>query len=450
MKILHVVPAYHPEGPGGIEVYTRSLVAAQRRRGLRPVVLTGHSSRWEAVGHEVVEVDGCRVLRLHRDDLYFHHYAKAYHPGVEAWFENLLADEAPDLVHVHHWLRLTCNIVEIAARCGVPAVVTLHDVLSTCPRGWRIPADGSSCSRPLAVATCRDCVPRWGCETAAEVADGIELFAMAFRHELTRAQAVLVASPAIRELVATTQLVDPARFTVMPLGYARRSLVPLPRPQWPEPGEPFRIAHWGNLGRHKGVATLVRAVRLLAGTGAGLPPFELHLLGPPESAAFGDELRALAGQAPVVCHGAFTFADLVRLRPHLGVFPSTSLETFSFVLEECFELGLPCIVSDLGALPQRVGGGGLVVPAGDALALAEALRRIVGDRAVYEQLAGRVPPLSPTMDEHGLALELIYERALTAAPPTATPPVDLRRWAMFLLRQRESAQARVCREGGPQ
>ena len=37
-----------------------------------------------------------------------------------------------------------------------------------------------------------------------------------------------------------------------------------------------------------------------------------------------------------------------------------SLETFGIVLDECCELGLPCIVSDRGALAVRAGDGGPV------------------------------------------------------------------------------------------
>jgi glycosyltransferase involved in cell wall biosynthesis len=197
MRILHAGPAYHPEGPGGIEVYLASLCRQQRAAGHDPVVLTGCAEAWPRVGLEEAQVDGCRVLRVHRDDLFFHHYAKAFHPGVEDLFDRVLSDERPDLVHVHHWLRLTCNLVEIAGRRGVPAVVTLHDTYASCPRCWRIDRDLAACSRELGVAACLPCVPRWGCESDDEIATGIELFRAAHRHELTAARAVLAPSRAL-------------------------------------------------------------------------------------------------------------------------------------------------------------------------------------------------------------------------------------------------------------
>jgi dTDP-glucose 4,6-dehydratase len=73
--------------------------------------------------------------------------------------------------------------------------------------------------------------------------------------------------------------------------------------------------------------------------------------------------------------------------PHCGVFPSTCIETYGIVLDECFELGLPCIVSDLGALPLRAGAAGLVTAAGDAASLATALQRLCSEPALWPQLA---------------------------------------------------------------
>lgn len=448
MKVLHVVPAYAPEGPGGIELYVASLVRAQRALGLRPLVLTGCAEPWARVGVEVAEVDGYRVLRLHRDDLYFHHHAKAYHPGVEEAWERTLGDERPDVVHVHHWLRLTCNLVEVAARCGVPAVVTLHDTYTSCPRCFRVHRDQSHCERELAAASCRDCVPRWGCETEPEIARGIELFRAAYRHELTRARAVLAPSAPLGELVARTTGVDPARIETMPLGCERHGAATARQPVVRRPGEPLRFAHWGNVARHKGVVTLLRAMRQLA-TDGGAPPLALHVLGPVESAEFRAELDELARGLPVAFHGAFTFADLAALQPHAGVFPSHCFESFSLVLEECFDLGAPCIVSALGALPQRAGAAALVVPPGDAGALAAAMRRLAVEPDLLAALARQLPPPSPSPAQHAEQLRRVYERAIAAPSPAATPPVSARQWAQFLAMQRDSAQARVCKPGGP-
>lgn len=437
------MPAYHPEGPGGIEVYARALVRAQRARGHEPIVLTGCAEIREQPTCESGEVDGVPVLRLYRDDLFAVHHAKAYHPGVEALVEEVLARERPDLLHVHHWLRLTCNLVEIATRAGIPSVVTLHDAYTSCPRCWRVRPDLATCDRELSVESCSGCVPRWGCESDQEIAQGIRLFRAAYRHELTAASAVLAFSAATGELVARATGLPGLHVRELRPGYERHGREPRRAPPLPGPDEPFRFAHWGNLGRHKGTATLLRAVRLLVDRGPPRP-FELHVFGPPESVDFERELAGLAVGLPVVWHGRFAFPDLVRAAPHMGVLPSSAFETFSFALAECFELGLPGVVTAVGALPQRVGDAGFVVTPNDPGELAHALERVLADPTLRDRLAGAIPAPPPTPDDHCAALEGVYATARRDGTPAATPPVALREWALFLTRQRDSAQARCC------
>jgi glycosyltransferase involved in cell wall biosynthesis len=172
------------------------------------------------------------------------------------------------------------------------------------------------------------------------------------------------------------------------------------------------------------------------------------VLGGFESPAFERQLRDAAEGLPVVFHGAFGPPQLRAARPHAGVFPSTCLETYGIVLDECFELGLPCIVSDLGAIGERAGGAGLHVPAGDAAALASAMLRLCDEDGLWQRLAAAVPGLPPSLDAHVQALAQIYEAALQRpAPPPFAPPVPLQRRLDLLLMQRESALAKLAPDG---
>ena len=87
---------------------------------------------------EVQDVDGIPVHRLHRNDLYFDHHVKAWHPGVTRAFDELLARHRPALVHVHHWVRLSCDLIEAARARGIPCVVTIHDFFTSCPRAFAL------------------------------------------------------------------------------------------------------------------------------------------------------------------------------------------------------------------------------------------------------------------------------------------------------------------------
>jgi glycosyltransferase involved in cell wall biosynthesis len=62
-------------------------------------------------------------------------------------------------------------------------------------------------------------------------------------------------------------------------------------------------------------------------------------------------------------------------------------EQFGRVLVEAMASGVPVIGSTCGAIPEVIAQAGLVVPEGDAEALAGALRRLLGDGSLREQLA---------------------------------------------------------------
>ena len=447
LDVLHLTHQFPPESRGGSETYAFELAQRQRAQGLGVEVLTGSKHWRERVAIETDVVEGLTVHRLHRDDQYFDHHAKMWHPGIERRFAAFLAERRPRLVHLHHWIRLTCNLVELCARAGVPAVVTLHDYYTSCPRVFRRRVGDEACRRPLSAASCRDCVPRYGYEPDRELDAGIELYRDHYRAELSLASAVLVAVGSTADLLAATTGVPRSRYAVLPLGYRPRfgGLPPLAPPA---AGAPLRFAFWGGVGRHKGVDVLLRAFRRVHAARPGRA--ELHVLGDFESPAFEAEIRALAAGLPLTLHGPFGAAELHAAAPHVGVFPSTCLETFGLVLDECFELGLPCVTSDLGALPERVGGAGLRTRAGDDADLAAAMLRFVDEPGLWVELRAQRPPATPGMDAHADALLAIYERARTAPPPPPfCAPVPADRRIDFLQLQRETALSRAMPQPGP-
>lgn len=439
MRVLHLCHQLAPETRGGVESYLDDLIEAQHLAGEEVTVLTGSHQPWPAVGIEALPRGPVPVFRLHRDDLWFDLYSKAWHPGVEAALVEFLQQQQPAVVHIHQWIRLTTNLVELCHQLGMPTVVTLHDYYASCPRAFRLRPDGEACQRPLSPASCRDCVPRYGHETAAELDAGIELFRAQSRAELTMANKVLVAVDATADLLAAALDLPRSRFAVLPLGYRRR-FPGQPHLPVPVPGQPFRFAFWGGVAPHKGVRVLVDALRELLAS--PLPcPVELHVLGGFATPAYEAELRAAAAGLPVCFHGRFATADLRRLQPAVGVFPSTCLETFGIVLDECTELGLPSIVSAHGALGARVGGGGLRVAPGSVAELAAAMRRLLVEPQLWAALRAGLLALPPDPAEHALALRGVYEAAVAAGVTAgaAELAVPMATRAAVLRLQRETA-----------
>jgi glycosyltransferase involved in cell wall biosynthesis len=110
------------------------------------------------------------------------------------------------------------------------------------------------------------------------------------------------------------------------------------------------------------------------------------------------ETRAARGHgvagASVRFVGRVDDAELQRLRAgaSIALVPSRSAETFGLAAAEAMACGLPVIASRVGALPDLLGEDGLV-PAGDVAALAHAIARFAGDRALGERGLRRVREL---------------------------------------------------------
>jgi glycosyltransferase involved in cell wall biosynthesis len=163
---------------------------------------------------------------------------------------------------------------------------------------------------------------------------------------------------------------------------------------------PFQAMFAGRMAGEKGVAVLLRAWR---SSGLSAPTAALVLVG-------GGPIRARAAATGAVCEDAVG-PEALRDRyagSDVVVLPSIPTRDFrepwGLVANEAFNQGVPVIATD--AVGAAAGGliqherTGLVVPAGDADALARALRRVHDDRALRERLgaAGRAAVAAYTHD----------------------------------------------------
>jgi glycosyltransferase involved in cell wall biosynthesis/GT2 family glycosyltransferase len=148
------------------------------------------------------------------------------------------------------------------------------------------------------------------------------------------------------------------------------------------------VGFLGRLVPEKGLLVLLDAI-------AGNPRLRLRVGG---SGPLGAELEqraaaaGIAGRVELV--GPVDPDDVVAFYRTLDVLAVPSLPTatwteqFGRVAVEAMACGVPVVSSDAGALPEVVGGAGIVVPAGDAVALAVALAEAGGPRAAELRSSG--------------------------------------------------------------
>ena len=92
---------------------------------------------------------------------------------------------------------------------------------------------------------------------------------------------------------------------------------------------------------------------------------------------------------------------------------ATLQETYGMAVAEALARGLPVVSTTTGAIPDLVGAdAGLLVPPGNAAALAEALARVIGDEQLRAQLSAgarrvrdRLPDWEHACSEMAAALE---------------------------------------------
>lgn len=84
-----------------------------------------------------------------------------------------------------------------------------------------------------------------------------------------------------------------------------------------------------------------------------------------------------------------TRADLLGLLATADIFVLASfIEGLPISLVEAMALGLPCVASNVGAIPEAIedGASGILVPAGDVAKLTDAIRTLAADAGLRERL----------------------------------------------------------------
>lgn len=160
-----------------------------------------------------------------------------------------------------------------------------------------------------------------------------------------------------------------------------------PRPRPPE--QPFTIGYVGRLVEEKGLFVLLDALTQLPQD----KPWRVHLIGGgPLRLALEQRGQALGLAERLHFVGQVASVAMPQAMNALDVLVLPSLtrpnwkEQFGRALIEAMASGLPVVGSDSGAIPDVIGEAGLVVPEGDATALAEALRRLMHDAPLRARL----------------------------------------------------------------
>jgi len=245
------------------------------------------------------------------------------------------------------------------------------------------------------------------------------------RGVIARARAIVTDSVHSKLDIASLLHLEPERIHVAPLGVGPRF-----QPATDEEGArlrarlglPPRFAlYLGGCDARKNLVGLFEAfARLDASLRAATP---LALAGPlanePEFPGLLERANALGVRASLKVLGYVEDADLPTLLSAATVFVFPSLyEGFGLPPLEAMACGTPVVSSDGGSLGEVLGDGAQVVPAGDVVAFADALQRVLDDEALREQLRqrGKAQAAKFTWEVTARETSDAYARALGVAP----------------------------------
>ena len=292
-------------------------------------------------------------------------------------------DPRPDLFHAT-WNQ------GIPARLPMPSLLSLHDLIP-----WRLPHE----------------VP-WPRPAWLHRA----LYRHSVRSSARRAAVIVTLSESSRRDIEARIAWAASKVMVVPCALPRAYAagVALDRARVAEHRRAYGDRYWlyvGGFDPRKGLVTLLRAMAEAFPRGGG--PALVLAGGKNEHERACEAMAATLG-VKAFFPGYVADADLPALFAGASLFVYPSLyEGFGIPPLLALASGTPCVTTDGGALPEVVGDDAIMVPAGDAGALAAALARAHRDPAPLAAMAARGRARAASFSLEALASRTLeaYERA---------------------------------------
>lgn len=402
MRLLYVIHQFFPDCHSGTEQHCLAAAREAQRRGHDVTVLSlhwDHERTWPPIKLFDQPIEDLRVIRLnHWQGINPNDVLRDYENlHLEGWFQRVIDDVQPDVVHSFHLRQLGSNLLQVAKRNGVRIAVTLTDFWFLCPRFTLLRSDGNVCDGPpdegrgcitchhpeLADAQSDGSPPQLTNDATARVAALLQRKERQFNN-LALADKVFAPSRFLANMFLLNGLQHDG-FEVVPYGLApgRIEAIVVTRPR-----TPLRLGFCGVLSPWKGAHLLIDAVRE---TKANV---QLAIHGRTEEAMFQDYIDGLQASAKddarIEFRGAYGEHEAAKVFADMDVLvvPSTWYENTPFVMLEAFAAGVPVIASDLGGLAEIVvpDKNGLTFASGNARALQAAIERIADDRDWFANL----------------------------------------------------------------
>ena len=401
---------------GGVEVYQET-ISDQLRAEYEIFFYQPVSGRdQDGARHYILTDSRHRVLRqVTVPD--FDPVTVLWHAPSEDAFASLLAEFNIELVHFHHLINHSPSLPLVCRTLGIPTVYTFQDFWTVCSRFNLIDHNRQYC-RPHERS-------RTACDVCLGSAEGRPEGSQAgrrsfFSEVLCSMDRIVFNSPESAKIcrqifpelpdASFTELGLPLPWTTM-----HRAAAPVPQADPPKGRPPLRVVFLGNFTFGKGAETFLDLARFMHGANVAFT-----VAGRPDP-AYTERLAECADTITVAGEFSPGALDLTKfdVSLHLSVWP----ETYCITLSEAWKAGVIPIVSDCGALADRVHDGvnGFKVPIGGIGEIVALLRRLEGNRRELGTVRAKIgPDLWLTPEQHCRTLSALY-RELQSRYPVSEP-----------------------------
>ncbi len=431
MKIVIAVHHFPPDYAGGAELRAHRTAAWLRDHGHQVYVVCVKSIESGETGltFEDTMYDELPVRRLRFDrestpDPFRWSYDN---PWIGEHLGGYLQHLAPDVLHLFSGYLMSGSTLQAAGRLGIPTVVSLTDFWFLCPRITLLRSNGECCGPPFSALTCACCLGeekrryRWLWRVASRLMDAYwsrqsqrirEIGQrMEFLQRTLQGVGVMISPSRFLRQVYVDAGIEPDSIVFSRQGRDFPDLKPADLAKTPSRG--LRIGYMGQIAPHKGVHTLIEAVRLLPKASlmltiyGDLTKFPLYV----------GQLRRMAGRdGRIVLAGAYQRVQISQVMKDIDVVvvPSTWYENSPNTILEAFAHRTPVVAANLGGMAELVEDGvnGWLFEPGDASDLARKLDHFVRDRESLSRFGqGCRPPKS--VDQEMTELLGIYVEAVS-------------------------------------
>ena len=411
MRILIVLHQFYPEFSGGTERVSLNLAMAAQRAGhfveilacsVNPDTTSGFASAHLAGARETV-YQGVPLTLLPRALMPASaDFSLDVDLSLAEKIANWIQEKRFDICHVTHVMRMSTAVLAVQ-RCGLPFILTLTDFFLACPRINLVDLDNRICEGPELGNKCgKSCLTApWSRESLVS----------RFGH----ARALLSSASfrvAPSEFVADRyrEAFPECEFRVIPHGIDLLALTlsQVANAAQAKAVKKLRLGYVGGIIPQKGLDVLLLALALVQSNDV-----ELKVVGGFHGAsAFHRDVLALGkadGRVEFLGH-----LDPTRVCEEMQQFdllclPSLVPETFSLALHEASALGVPALVSDLGAPSAHVAhhGGGRVLAFGDVNVWADSILQAIENPDQIKTWKARLP-LPLRVEEEGFYYDSLY------------------------------------------